>query len=309
METSRQGTRIATFFFCFLVLPMLFASSYFAVAQTATTGQLIGQVTDPTGALVPQAKVELRDTATGAVRATTTDSAGQYTLAQIAPGAYSLTVSAQGFAQTVVPAVTVQVGKTASINVELKLGNATEVVEVRSTPGAELQTLDATVGNTIGGNEILALPTLERNTTSLLLLQPLSTPQQFSSQSSRFGGQVAGARSDQNSFMLDGGEITNPVSGNSDYYKAFNGGPEGAIPTPVESIQELSVETNNPSGSQSLSLGGGAQVIMVTRRGGDHYHGSLYYDYNGAVLNANRWDANRLGRPKPNVVNSRFGGF
>src|SRR5438874_3588018 len=129
--------------------------------------------------------------------------------------------------------------------------------------------MDATVGNTIGGNEIVALPTLERNTTSLLLLQPLSTPQQFSSQSSRFGGQVAGARSDQNSFLLDGGEITNPVSGNSDYYKAFNGGPEGAIPTPVESIQEFNVETNNPSGSQSLSLGGGAQVIMVTRRGGD----------------------------------------
>src|SRR5437763_15366668 len=308
METSRQGTRIATFFFCFLVLPMLFASSYFAVAQTATTGQLIGQVADPTGALVPQAKVELRDTATGAVRTTTTDSAGQYALAQIAPGTYSLTISAQGFAQTVVPAVTVQVGKTASINVELKLGNATEVVEVRSTPGAELQTLDATVGNAIGGNEILALPTLERNTTSLLLLQPLSTPQQFSSQSSRFGGQVAGARSDQNSFLLDGGEITNPVSGNSDYYKAFNGGPEGAIPTPVESIQEFNVETNNPSGSQSLSLGGGAQVIMVTRRGGDHYHGSLYYSYNGSVLNANRWDANRVGRPKPNVVNNRFGG-
>ena len=63
--------------------------------------------------------------------------------------------------------------------------------------------------------------------------------------------------------MLDGGEITNPVSGNSDYYKNFNGGPEGAIPTPVESIQEFNVETNNPSGSQSLSLGGGAQVVAV----------------------------------------------
>jgi len=308
MKASNQRTRIRGLVLSIAVLSVISSSSHFTLAQTTTTGQLIGQVTDPTGALVPQAKVELRDTATGAVRTTTTDSAGQYALAQIAPGTYSLTVSAHGFAQTVVPSVTVQVGKTANINVELKVGNATEVVEVRSTPGAELQTMDATVGNTIGGNEIVALPTLERNTTSLLLLQPLSTPQQFSSQSSRFGGQVAGARSDQNSFLLDGGEITNPVSGNSDYYKAFNGGPEGAIPTPVESIQEFNVETNNPSGSQSLSLGGGAQVIMVTRRGGDHYHGSLYYSYNGSVLNANRWDANRLGRPKPNVVNNRFGG-
>jgi len=133
MKASNQRTRIRGLVLSIAVLSVIFSSSHFTLAQTTTTGQLIGQVTDPTGALVPQAKVELRDTATGAVRTTTTDSAGQYALAQIAPGTYSLTVSAHGFAQTVVPSVTVQVGKTANINVELKVGNATEVVEVRST--------------------------------------------------------------------------------------------------------------------------------------------------------------------------------
>jgi len=253
-------------------------------------------------------KVELRDSATGAIRVTTTDNSGQYTFAQVAPGVYAVTVVGSGFAKAMVPSVMVEVGKTSTINVSLKLGNISEVVEVRSPPGAELQTLDATVGNTIRDEQLRALPTLDRNTTSLLLLQPLSMPQQFSSQSSRFGGQVAGARSDQNSFLLDGGEITNPTSGNSDYWKAFNGGPEGSIPTPVESIQEFNVETNNPSGSQSLSLGGGAQVVMVTKRGTDQWHGSLYEVYHGSVLDANRWDANRLGRPRPNVVDNRFGG-
>ncbi len=282
-------------------------STVLATAQTSTTGQIIGQVKDPTAAVVPQAQVELRDAATGAIRNTRTDMTGQYAFPQVTPGSYSLTVNASGFAKAVIQPVTVEVGKTSTIDIALQVGATGQIVEVRSTPGAELQTLDATVGNTVGGNELLSLPTLERNTTSLLLLQPLATPQNFSQQSSRFGGQVAGARSDQNSFMLDGGEITNPVSGNSDYYKNFNGGPEGAIPTPVESIQEFNVETNNPSGSQSLSLGGGAQVVMVTKRGGEHYHGSLYYNYNGAVLNANRWDANRIGRPRPNVVNNRFG--
>ena len=72
-------------------------------------------------------------------------------------------------------------------------------------------------------------------------MQPLATPQQFSGQSSRFGGQVAGARSDQNSFMVDGGEITNPVSGNSDYYKNFNGGPEGATTASIILIVRIAI--------------------------------------------------------------------
>ncbi len=303
---KRQAAIGNSFLFGALVLLCISSHGYPAAAQTLTSGQVLGQVTDPSGAAVPQAKIDLRDTATGTVRTTTTDQTGHYTFAQITPGVYSVTVIATGFAQAVVPALTVEVEKTSTINVSLRLGNIAEVVEVSSTPGAELRTLDATVGNTIGGNEIRALPTLERNTTSLLLLQPLAMPQQFNSQSSRFGGQVAGARSDQNSFLLDGGEITNPTSGNSDYYKAFNGGPEGSIPTPVESIQEFNVETNNPSGS--LSVGGGAQVVMVTKRGADRFHGSLYEYYRGSALNANRWDANRLGRPRPNVVDNRFGG-
>ena len=287
---------------CWLLL------AHAASAQTLTTGQVLGEVTDPSRATVAGAKVELRDLATGAVRTATTNSQGQYLFPQVLPGVYSLTVTASGFAQVLVSSVTVEVEKTSNIHVSLKVGATTEVVEVRSTPGSELQTLDATVGNTVGGDALQALPTLERNATSLLLLQPLAMPQQFSSQSSRFGGQVAGARSDQNSFLLDGGEITNPTSGNSDYYKAFNGTPEGSIPTPIESIEEFNVETNNPSGSQSLSLGGGAQVVMVTKRGSDQFHGSLYEGYRGSVLNANRWDANRLGRPRPNVVDNRFGG-
>src|SRR5262249_54177792 len=164
-----------------LVLLYVLSHACPAPAQTLTTGQVLGQVTDPTGAVVLGAKIELRDTATGALRTTVTDSAGQYTFAQVTPGAYSVTVIAKGFAKAVVSAVTAEVGKTSPINGTLKLGQANEVVEVTAPPGAALQTLDATVGNTIVGEEVRALPTLERNTTSLLLLQPLAVPQQFSS--------------------------------------------------------------------------------------------------------------------------------
>jgi len=181
---------------------------------------VLGQVTDPSGAVVAQAKIELRDVATGVVRTTTADDSGQYIFAQVAPGVYSVTVTASGFMRAVVSSVTVEVGKSSTINVDLKLGRTTEIVEVHSTPGADLQTFDSTVGNTVRSDELLALPTIERSATSLLLLQPLAMPQQSTStsQASRFGGQVAGARSDQNSFLLDGGEITNPTSGNTAYW-------------------------------------------------------------------------------------------
>jgi hypothetical protein len=308
MRTFKKRAAIGnSAFFVALVLLCVFSYAYPATAQTLTTGQVLGQVIDPSGAGVRDANVELRDASTKARRTATTNSEGQYIFPQVTPGVYSVTVTAVGFAKAVVPSVTVQVDKTATINVSLKMGTASEVVEVHSTPGSELETMSSTVGNTIGGEEILALPTLGRSATSLLLLQPLAMPQQSTStlQSSRFGGQVAGARSDQNSFLLDGGEITNPISGNSDYFRAFSGGPEGAVPTPVESIQEFKVETNNPSGS--ISVGGGAQVVMVTKEGGDQFHGSLYEYYRGSALNANRWDANRLGQKKPNIVDNRFG--
>ena len=306
MRTLKERA-LARDFFEALVLLCYLSIVYPAAAQTLTTGQVLGRVTDPSGAVVPQAKIELRDTATASVRVTTTDEAGQYTFSQVTPGTYSVTAITAGFAKAVVPSVTVEVGKSSTINIDLKLGNTTEIVEVHTTPGADLQALDSTVGNTVRSDELLALPTIERSTTSLLLLQPLAMPQQSTStsQASRFGGQVAGARSDQNSFLLDGGEITNPTSGNTDYWKAFSGSPEGSIPTPVESIQEFSLETNNPSGP--LSLGGGAHVVLVTKRGTEAYHGSLYEYYRGAVLNANRWDANRIGRAEANIVDNRFG--
>jgi len=309
MRAFRERPVARDFFLykAFLVLLCLLSFAFAAAAQTLTTGQVLGRLTDPSGATVAQARIELRDAATGSVRVTATDEAGQYTFSQVAPGSYSVTAIAAGFAQAVVSSVTVEVGKSSTINIELNLGKTTETIEVHSAPGADLQTLDSTVGNTVRSDELLALPTIERSATSLLLLQPLAMPQQSTStsQASRFGGQVAGARSDQNSFLLDGGEITNPTSGNTDYWKAFSGSPEGSIPTPVESIQEFNLETNNPSGP--LSLGGGAHVVLVTKRGTDAYHGSLYEYYRGAVLNANRWDANRIGRAKPNIVDNRFG--
>src|SRR5207302_9472673 len=209
MRTFKQGPASRdSFQYAVVVLLYLFSFAYAATAQTLTTGQVLGRLTDPSGAVVPQAKIEHRDTATGSVRVTTTDRADQYTFSQVTPGIYSVTAIAAGFAQAVVSSLTVEVGKSSTINIDLKLGKAAEIIEVRSTPGADLQTLDSTVGNTVHSDELLALPTVHRSTTSLLPLQPLAMPQQSTSttQTSRFSGPVPGARSDQHALLLDHGD-------------------------------------------------------------------------------------------------------
>ncbi len=95
MRTFKKGPAIPEFFlYQALVLLCLFSLPYTVTAQTLTTGQVLGRLTDPSGATVPQARIELRDTATGSVRVTTTDEAGQYAFSQVTPGSYSVTAIA-----------------------------------------------------------------------------------------------------------------------------------------------------------------------------------------------------------------------
>ena len=158
----------------------------------------------------------------------------------------------------------------------------------------------------MGGQLLEMLPSIDRNVTTLLLLQPSATPVEGEgTRSSRYGGQVAGAQSDQNVYVLDGGNITSGVSGNSDYWNNFNGTSEGAIPTPMESIREFRVGTTNQMAS--FSGAGGSQVMLVTKRGTDQYHGSMYDYLQNDNLNANSWRRNRLNQTRPETRDNRFG--
>jgi hypothetical protein len=287
------------------VLLVLFLAYGLTNAQTANTGTVLGVATDPSGAVIPGADIQLIDSATGTGRGTLTNEAGRYTFVAVKPGAYSVSATAPGFQKSVVRTLLVEVSRSYTIDFSLKIGQSTEQVVVTSTAGAELQTMDSTVGDAVGGDLLMALPSLERNVTNLLLLQPTAMPQQAEGTSSRYGGQVAGAQSDQNTFVLDGGNVTSGVSGNSDYWTNYNGAPEGAVPTPVESIQEFRVATSNQVASFSGS--GGSQVMLVTKRGGDKYHGSAYEFLQNKSLNANTWDRNRLHTPRPMTQDNRFG--
>ncbi len=123
---------------CCTALPMF--------AQTTTLGTVNGTVTDSTNAVLPDATVTLKDTATGQTRTTTTNSAGRYVFINVNPGKYDITITKQGFAKAVISGDTVEVGQVSTNNAVLKVGSESQTIEVATT-GVELQTDNATIGS------------------------------------------------------------------------------------------------------------------------------------------------------------------
>jgi hypothetical protein len=275
------------------------------VLQAQDFGNITGTVTDQTGAVVPNATVTLKDVATNRTVTAKTNAAGQFTYTRVTPGDYTITVTAQGFAATTLSGLKVSVGKAVLADVKLQVGGRTETVEVKAGTVNELQTLDASIGNVIGQRQLSSMANMNRDATSLVLLQPGTAPVPGNAVDESQGGQVAGARSDQNTFMVDGGDVTSNTDGNGAYMNNFNASPRGAIPTPVESLEEFRVITNNNVSGYQRSAG--AEVQMVTRRGTNTLHGAFYDYMQQAKTNANTWERNFLNEPRPPMRDNRFG--
>src|SRR5207245_1092926 len=159
------------------------------------------------------------------------------------------------------------------------------------------QTLDASMGNLLDSNLLSNMPTLSRDATALLMLQPMAIsgfngPGQ-TGETNTNGGTVAGARADQNTFMIDGGDATSNMEASGGYNTGFVATPHAVIPTPVESLQEFRVQTNNQG--VTFTRSGGAEVQMVTRSGSNDWHGAAYWYHQNDELNANDWFRNHRG--------------
>ncbi len=268
-----------------LAVLLLFAVPWSApaMAQTANTAIVLGTVTDPAGAVVPNAKVDLTNTATGELKSVTTNSSGQYALPSISPGLYTLKISQPGFATYTFTNIQLDVTKSYTYDVKLEVSASKEIIEVSAQSNAELQTTDAVVGSVVGGTTLMHLPTLQRDSRELLTLQPGSTPYETSNGGGfgDSGGTVAGARSDQNAFNLDGIDITDNVI-------AGGGNQVPIVPIGVESIEEFRVGVTNNNASFGRASGG--QINLISKSGGNAFHGSAYWFHQNSALNANSWD-------------------
>jgi hypothetical protein len=314
MRVRRQV--FSCLFACFLLCcsaSLWLGSPSAAWAQSTSTGTVVGSVTDPSGALVGDAKVILTDTSTNIARSATTNAAGRYTFVDVNPGIYSFAVSKPGFSTAKVENQKVEVGASVTLNLALQVGGTNVVVEVQAT-GNELQTMNATVGNTITSIAIDNLPSLGRDVSTFVELQPGVSPD----------GSVAGAVVDQSYFSLDGGNNTNDMDGSmSVYTMSYAGdpsggvanqslgvaaGPTGVLPTPQDSVEEFKVNTANQTADFNSSAG--AEVKVVTKRGTNAYHGTAYEYYRDNNWSSNSWQNNNPAflTGLPTFHYSRFGG-
>ncbi len=276
-----------------LGLTVALSSSATPALAQAATGTLDGQITDQQGAAIAGAEIRLVDPSTNGSRTTQSNDVGRYTFVNVNPGVYDVTVTKTGFTAAKLSGQKIDVGQVLTLNVSLQIGATTTTVEVQATAGAELQTLNATVGTTITNEALNLLPNLGRDASALSVLQVGVS----------LSGNVAGAATDQNSFSLDGVNNSDDMAGSNAVYTVSNGfsgnatsggTPSGVMPTPIESIEEFKVGTTGQTAE--FNAAAGSQVQMVTKRGTNSFHGALYEFYFGNNVGAaNLWSNNHAG--------------
>ena len=279
---------------CIVTLLLLgFTSTAFAQDITA---RIDGQVTDPNGAIVTQATVTLTNTQTGEVRTAQSDDNGSYTFTLIQPGTYDLSVKAGGFKEYLSKGLQLSVNDRKTINIPLETGAVTESVTV--TTEAPLIQTTPTVGDVVENRRVVELPLNNRNFMQLLTLVPGVT----SSGTSEIGigltnvvdFSVNGTRRNSINFLVDGVSNTDVGSGITLL----------TIPT-VDSIQEFRVITSVPGAEFGKS--GGGVVNLITRGGGQDFHGGVYHFLRNDRLNANSFFNNAAGSFGPNDSQVRLG--
>ncbi|HVU47180.1 MAG TPA: carboxypeptidase regulatory-like domain-containing protein [Terracidiphilus sp.] len=259
---------------------LLLLTNQFAFGQV-DEGSITGTVTDPTGAVVPNAEVTLLNTDQGITVQTHSDATGSYTFSPVRIGHYTITVTAGGFSTTTQKNLTLQVAQVLQVNVVVKPGAATETVEVTTAPPL-LQTQEASVGQVIGRQEVNDLPLNGRNFTFLAQLGAgMQTPEADTRGNAASGAFSAnGLRPAQNNYLLDG------IDNNSDNVDFLNGTNYVILPPP-DAIQEFKVQTSNYSAQ--LGRAAGAVLNATVKSGTNQFHGDVWEFFRNDKLDAADW--------------------
>ncbi len=271
-----------------------------AVQAQEVNATLVGTVTDPTGAVVPNAKVTATEAQTNVSRNTTSNESGNYTFPNLPPGSYSVTVEVQGFKRETRRDIFVQVDTTTRTDLRLTPGAITESIEVKSDV-ALLQTDTASTGVKMDRTQVASLPLISsnRNFQSLLNLAPGVAPvqeqhSQFFNASSSLQTEVNGQARQENNFMIEGTD-DNERTGLLQIY----------IP-PIEAIETVDVSLTNHD--PEMGRGTGAVVNVVLKSGANGFHGSAYEFLQNSDFDARSFFNASVGHLAYNYVGGNFGG-
>ena len=294
MGPSIRHISLISFLVAFLCLDLL--------GQSTTSVR--GYVTDPSGAAVLNAKVQITRVDTNASRDTLTDKDGLYQFLQLAPGSYKLSVSAAGFSTVEQTDLNLVVNLPATADFHLPIAGSIEHIEVSGSLPM-LNTTDSTLGNAFNTTQVEQLPIEARNVVELLSLQPGVTflGNRVNATTDTRSGAVNGARSDQSNVTLDGVDVNDQNNG-----FAF----KSVLRNTQDSVAEFRVTTSNANADAGRSAG--AQVALVTKSGTNQIHGSAYEYNRNTALAANDYFVKlaQLESGKPNkrsqLIRNVFGG-
>lgn len=264
-------------------------------------GSISGTLSDSTGALIPAATIKATQTQTGAITVVSTNNSGVYVFPSLPPAQYSISATAPGFQSYVQNDVILLANQSESVNIVLKLGQTSEVVTV-SADAVQVDTSTGTLSSVINKQSVSDLPLNGRNAAALTTLVSgiITAPSDGTDKgvTKTFPEAVPisanGSRSDQTNYMLDGGN-------NLDEYTMAN----GPFPFP-DALQEFSVQTSNYNAEFGQSAG--AVVNIVTKSGGNRYHGDLFEFVRNGMFNARNYFASTVDPLKRNQFGGTVGG-
>jgi hypothetical protein len=272
-------------------------------------GTILGTVTDSSGAVIPDAQVQVTNTATNVSTQVVTNSTGNYRVPYLPPGLYAVTVEHAGFKKYVRTGLELQLAGKLEVNIALEPGEVSQQIEVtEETP--LLSVADGSRGATIGRSQLQELPIKDGSAAELIVLAPgIANTTDLRPRKAAFSQGLSlvstnGAGEARNDFTVDG--IPNVVSGGpgagaqdaSSFVKV-------GVAFPSEAIQELVVQTNVYDATQGHTPGG--VFNMVTRAGTNEFHGEAHEFLKNKVLNANDFFSNMSGLPKSNIKDNRYG--
>jgi len=264
-----------------------------------TSGQITGEVVDPNGAALPNAKVTVTQIGTNLTREVNTNQDGIYSVPDLPIGSYRISVTQGGFKETVVEGVTVNVATTTRQDFMLEVGGVGERVDIVASD-VQIQLETGTVGDVVTGEQVRELPLNGRSFVQLTQLQPgVSPANNFDSKNKGlFSGvdfSVNGNTTQSNLFLIDG--ANNNDTGSNRTVLLYPS---------IEAISEFTMLRN--SFSPEYGQASGAIISIATRGGENKFHGSLFYFGRNDKLNAADFFANRVGGTKDKLRRNDFGG-
>ncbi len=280
----------------YVLLALLLATCLMAPSafgQSLVSGDLVGTVTDPSGAVVSNATVTLKSNGTGETRNTTSSSSGLYRFSLLSPGSYTVTVSAQGFT-TASSVYTVNVGQSTVANIKMAVGASSTTVEVTGAPPL-VQTDNANLSTNFNSSIIENQPNGGNDLTYIAQTAPgvtMNTGQGYGNFS------AYGLPATSNLFTVNGENDMDP-------YLNLNNSGATNLTLGRNEVQEATVISNAYSGQYGQQAG--AQINYVTKSGTNQYHGNVFYQWTGSSMDANDWFNNHTGTPRPFANNNAYG--